>query len=202
MVTYHPSLASLAKIARKHLPMLHTSQRLRKAIPNPPLVAFRRPRNLRDLLVRSRINTSAPPTSTGSTPCNSRRCKCCAEIVICNSFKSKSTGRQYNIKTQMTCRSKNLVYLISCKRCELQYVGETEQALHMRMNGHRSDIRTKKVEKPVAAHFCQANHSLRDLEVKAIEKIHNNGTQRRRERESYWIFTLRTLAPEGINLDE
>ena len=60
--------------------------------------------------------------------------------------------------------------MISCRKCKLQYVGETEQALHLRMNGHRSDIRTKKVEKPVAAHFCQEDHSQRDLEVKAIEK--------------------------------
>ncbi len=99
-------------------------------------------------------------------------------------------------------RSRNLVYLISCAKCGMQYVGETEQALHLRMNGHRSDIRTKKVDKPVAAHFCQEDHSLEDLEVKGIEQIRNNGTQWGRERESYWIFTLRTLAPEGMNLDE
>ncbi len=82
----------------------------------------------------------------------------------------------------------------------MQYVGETEQALHLMMNVHRSDIRTK--NKPVAAPICVEDHSLEDLEVKGIEQIRNNGTQWRRERESYWIFTLRTLAPEGMNLDE
>ncbi len=107
-------------------------------------------------------------------------------MEICNSFKSKSTGRQYNIRTRITCRSRNLVYLVSCtcKRCGLQYVGETEKALHIRMNGHRLDIRTKKTEKPVAAHFCQSDHSLEDLEVRGIEKkIHDEDTQWRRERE-------------------
>ena len=84
----------------------------------------------------------------------------------------------------------------------VQYVGETENALHIRMNGHRSDIRTRKTEKPVATHFCQPDHSLEDLEVRGIEKIHNNSTQWRRERESFWIFTLRTLTPDGMNLDE
>ena len=183
-------------------PILHTSQKLQKALPTPPLVAFRRPRNLRDLLVHARITTPAPPPGTGSSPCNYRRCKCCAEIVTCNSFSSKSTGRTYNIRSEVTCRSSNLVYLISCKKCGLQYIGETQQPLHVRMNGHRSDIRTRKTEKPIAAHFCQPDHRLEDLEVRGIEKIHHGDTNRRRERESYWIFTLKTLAPEGMNRDD
>ncbi len=55
------------------------------------------------------------------------------------------------------------------------------------------------IEKPVAAHFCQSDHSPGDLEVRGIEKIHDDNTQWRVERES---FTLRTLAPEGMNLDD
>ena len=57
------------------------------------------------------------------------------------------------------------------------YVGETENPLHIRMNGHRSDIRTKKLEKSVAAYFSQPDHSAEDLEVRGIEKIHDNGIQ-------------------------
>ncbi len=124
--------------------------------PTPPVVVFRRPRNLRDLLIRARVTTPAHPTNTGNAPCNSRR-KCCAEMDTCDSFRSKSTGRQYNIR-HITYKSRNLVHLISC-RCGLHYVGEMEKALHTRINGHRSEIRTKKVEKPVAAHFCQPDHS-------------------------------------------
>ena len=54
------------------------------------------------------------------------------------------------------------------------------------MNGHRFDIQTKKVEKPVAAHFSQPNHQLEDLKVRGIEKIREGGTmQGRRQQESY-----------------
>ena len=42
----------------------------------------------------------------------------------------------------------------------------------------------------------------KDVEVRGIEKIHHEGTLWRRKRESYWIFTLRTLSPVGLNLDE
>ena len=72
---------------------------------------------------------------------------------------------------------------ISCKKCGLQYVGETENALHIRMNGHGSNIRKKKTEKEVAAHFCQLDQTVEDLQVKETEKIHRSSTQWRRERE-------------------
>ena len=87
--------------------------------------------------------------------------------------------------------------LISCKKCSIQYVGETENPLHIRMNGHRSDIRTGKTEKPVAAHFTLPDHSVDDLEVMGIEKIRESDTtQWRKLREKYWIFTLKTLTPK------
>jgi len=54
----------------------------------------------------------------------------------------------------------------------------------------------------VATLFNQPDHSLEDLEVMAIEKIHRDDTTCRRHRESYWIFELATLAMSGINIDD
>ena len=36
------------------------------------------------------------------------------------------------------CKSKNLIYLVECKLCNMYYVGKTTQALHKRINGHRA----------------------------------------------------------------
>ena len=77
-------------------------------------------------------------------------------MVTSNIFESQITGRKYHIRSNITCNTK--VYLISCKKCGLQYVGETENTLHMRMKRHRSDIKTRKTEKPVAAHIFQPDH--------------------------------------------
>ena len=71
--------------------------------------------------------------------------------------------------------------MIKCEKCGLQYVGETENALHIRINGHCSDIRTRKIDKLVAAYFCQPDHTMEDLEVRGIEKIHRDCTKWRRE---------------------
>ena len=70
------------------------------------------------------------------------------------------------------------------------------------MDGHRFDIGTRKMEKPVMAHFCQPDHTMEDLEVRGIEKIHRNSKQWRKEKECYWIFTFRTLYPHRLNLNQ
>ena len=82
-------------------------------------------------------------------------------MVTSNTFNSQITWRKYHIRSNISCKTKKsgLSY-ISCKKCSLQYVGETENALHVRMNRQCSDVRTKKTEKPVAAHFCQPDHTI------------------------------------------
>lgn len=69
VVTFHPyaCVSSLPNIARKHN-ILHASRRLEKAILNHPLMSFRRPRNLRNLLVCARLPTPAPPTQNSNIP--------------------------------------------------------------------------------------------------------------------------------------
>ena len=121
--------------------------------------------------------------------------------LLGRSYQTTTVDAQIQKASRLTCKTRNLVYLISCKRCGLQYVGETENALHIRMNGHRSDIRTKKTEKPVAAHFCQPDHSVKDLEVRGLKRS-IIPARSGEEKESFWIFTLRTLAPDGMNLNE
>ena len=174
--TYHPALVNLNKIIKKHFSILHTSESLKQAITNPPFIAFKRSKNLRDLLVHSRITTPAS-TITGNTKCTDKRCKCCQQTLVCTSFKSWVTGRKYNMRHYITCKTKTLIYLIQCKKCGLQYVSETEKALHMRKNGHRFDIMTCTIDRPVAAHFCQPDHSLENLQVMGIEKIHKECTK-------------------------
>ena len=79
------------------------------------------------------------------------------------------------------CKTRNLVYLIMCRKYSKQYVGETGNALHICFNGHRSDVKTRKMEKPVAAHFNLPGHSMGDLVIMVIEKIWRENTQLREE---------------------
>ena len=59
-------------------------------------------------------------------------------MVTSNTFKSLITGRKYQTRSKNPCKTKNLVYFITCKKCSLQY----EERRRM------PDIRTRKKEKP------------------------------------------------------
>ena len=105
------------------------------------------------------------------------------------------------MKATANCKTSDVVYVSECNKCKKQYVREKENALHVRMNGHHSDIKHRRLEKPVAKHFNSTDHSLEDLSIYIIEKIHREEAVFRKAKESYWIQTLRTLAPEGLNLE-
>ena len=55
-------------------------------------------------------------------------------------YTSKVTGKQYKTFCTVNCKSANIIYILECSVCGLQYVGESKQPFHKRLNGHRSDL--------------------------------------------------------------
>ena len=53
VVTYHPILPSFHATTKRHLLIFHALERLRTVSEHSPLIAFCRPRNFKDLLVRA-----------------------------------------------------------------------------------------------------------------------------------------------------
>ena len=94
----------------------------------------------------------------------------------------------------------NLVYLITCRKCSLQYVGETNRTLRDRLNDHRSAIRLKK-NTPTGLHFNSQGHSALDLNIIGIELIKNDTKEGkfRKSREKLWQTILKTIHPHGLN---
>ena len=201
VVTYHPNLPNLTALTKNNLPVLHASSLLKKAIPEWPLIAYRRPKNLRDLLVKAELKPAGLQPAGGSSPCGTRRCLTCSHIQTGITFRSATTNQAFNVRATATCKTRNVIYLIDCRKCRKQYVGETQNPLHIRLNGHRNDIAHKRTEKPVASHFNSPGHSLDDLRIAVLEVMRSFDESLRRRRESYWIKQLRSLHPGGMNLD-
>ena len=84
-------------------------------------------------------------------------CKTCSIFNENHTFNSTVTGRKYhlNIGEDVTCSSTNLVYLLQCNFCKLQYVGQTCQTLRERMGGHRSGICNDQESKVFYKHFTR-----------------------------------------------
>ena len=115
-------------------------------------------------------------------------------------FESATTGEKFPASVTANCKTKNIVCLIECRKCKKQYVSETENPLHVRINGHRSDYYRKIADKPVEKHFNTISHSFEDLTVTIIEQIMADSALQKQWK-SFWIHTLRTLAPDSLNLD-
>ena len=52
---------------------------------------------------------------------------------------------------------------------------------------------------PVANHFREGEHMLKDVKIVGLEKMKTRDIHFRKVRESFWIQKLNTLAPKGIN---
>ena len=194
VVTYYPQLPKLQEILRRHLPTLHVSKTMREAVPLPPLVAYCRPKNLRDLLTRATLKPSLE-VYEGNSQCCHPRCKMCKIIKTCKMFSSTVTGTVFHVRATATCKTRNIIYLIECNACGIQYVWETENALHIQMNGHRSDINHNHPDTLVVAHFKAPGHSVDDLSVRVIEQVWRDDTAYHKKWERWWIHTFRSVTP-------
>ncbi len=202
VTTFHPSLPSLRKITNDSHHILHTSDRLVRAIPDSPVLAYRRPRNLRDLIVRAEVPSldASPPIQHGTFKCTSRCVVCQIHIQESDSFSGHSSGTTHRIIGNITCSTSNVIYLISCRFCGVQYVGETKNALKKRFYGHRSTVNTKKLDTPVGHHFNQPNHCISDMILQGIESLGHRKDSVRFSREKVWMNRLRTIQPHGLNI--
>ena len=122
--------------------MIETNTKLTCIFPEKPMIAFRRPRSLKDNLVRAKVKPRQDKPKGESRPCNTSRCQTCRLIPIAQTFKSKSWAIS-TIKGCHTCKTSNAVYLMTCNVCNKQYVGEMYMALNKRMNLHTSDWKTR-----------------------------------------------------------
>ena len=68
-------------------------------------------------------------TDSRVTTCGSRRCMTCMHVVVGDNFTCNINGRKYKVTESSSILDCNVVYLISCKKCSVQCVGETSQVL-------------------------------------------------------------------------
>ncbi|OCT80588.1 hypothetical protein XELAEV_18027402mg [Xenopus laevis] len=107
VVTYNPQLRTLRKIARDLQGILHKDERLKSIFPDPPLLAFRQPPNLKSLITRSAL---LHPTKNGTYPCRKKQCKTCPHILTSEKIPILDTLEEYNIHGHYNYTSSNVVY--------------------------------------------------------------------------------------------
>ena len=174
---------------------------LSQVFPEPPLVGFRRQRNLRDHIIRAKVPTPAPQypqrERKGMTKCG--KCNICPFIKEGKSIKIENKP-SWSLNKRVNCDSFNVVYLIECNidTCKERYVGETERRLKDRLADHRGYVTSKVVTQPTGAHFNLPGHSVANLTVTIIKQVKNKCNLYRKEREKFYMNKLNTLN-NGLN---
>ena len=155
----------------------------------------------------------ATTLAVGSEPLGSRHCR--SDCMTCPSLTRNPfvtcfvTGRIYSIRdiqpSQLHCKLQNYVYLLTCLSCGVQYVGESIVPVNLRMNIHR---RGKTGCEILIDHFSNICPGA-EFSIDILEKLPGDGYKDgaiddkmrayRLEREDYWIKTLRTVYPYGLN---
>ena len=81
--------------------------------------------NLKHLLTITKF-TNTDSQEFKVSPCGESRCKCCKEITTGSTFFFKNVNKEFHIKYNFNCNTRNLIYVLSCNNCEEYYIGETE----------------------------------------------------------------------------
>ena len=116
VVTYNPNFKNLRILIRKNLQIMYADPETTRVFTPAPFVSFRSVRNLKSLLVRSKVYPLE--RKEGSAKCNGKRCQVCLNINETDTFESFQTKQKYNINHHLNCNNKCLIYL-SCKACGL-----------------------------------------------------------------------------------
>ena len=189
--------------------VLDNSSSTRPLLHVPVIRGFRRPKNLRDLLVRAKLTTADTDqsrTNKKRDKCQRLKCNYCTTLDKSGRIYCPLTKRSYVTRHNISCISNNLIYCLYCKVCMKVYVGQTKRSLRERIGEHFTSIRKHKKHLVVGRHYNSKGHTgvnnvkifILDF-VKTSPKAHNSRTKKE-ALESKWIFRLRSTVPLGLNL--
>ncbi len=159
------------------------------------MVAYRRHKSLQDLLVHDKLNKIQSVNRSG--PCQ-KGCALCQLMIERTQF-GRTGSKLYEIKGNIDCNSRDVVYGTECKKCnDLLYVGEA-MSLYERFQNHKSTIKKNDKSQLVAKHFNENSHTITDIGVIGIPRLNRDGTFYTRNIEDIWIDRLNTYVPNGLN---
>ena len=131
VIHYDPRLPSIPAIVQKHWRTMIQDPRLKEVFPVPPLVAYKRPKNIRDKIIRSKVPplpSSRPKRDLpGMKKCH--KCGACPFVKEGRTAQSSSTNYKLDINSTVYCTTQNNIYLLGCRKCNQQYIGETERTM-------------------------------------------------------------------------
>ena len=116
-LTYHPHNLAAKNIIFKNFKLLQNDNETGRIFSQPPLVSFKRDKNIGNFLVRSVLKSDDQP---GTFKCARKRYNTC--LFIHNADKTTGPKRSIKITDRYICTSANVIYCITCTLCKKIYI--------------------------------------------------------------------------------
>ena len=202
VATYHPLLQNIGRIFHRHLDLLYAGQEVESVFTPGPMASFRSAWKISSYLVLAKLYSLE--RRVASFKCGGRRCQFCLNVTETETFTSTSTNQTYKINHEFNCNESSLIYLLTCKICRKQYVGQTVDIFRSRWNNYKSNDRKYLVGEPcvqehIFEHFNSEGHTgfLENVSVTFLDKTDSQNPEKR---ENYWIHTLKIMVPWRLNI--
>ena len=221
IITHNPANPPLQSIIRLNWDQLLKSKLTRVYHDVKLIFGKRKNKSLSNELVRASTSTKPKRPSQPHTtrfPCKMQNnilgCNYCPQIDHSGYITSNVTGKKYRTLLNVNCQSANIIYCLTCKKCRMQYVGQTERALIERMKGHRFDITSLLgQDTTVSRHYKSCLSALSPADLRWVEgpsisilsfinhsPTSPEGAEERNREERRWMHRLCSITPKGLNL--
>ena len=143
--TFNPNNPNMFQIIHDSMPIIKTDEALKTAFKGTKLISSKRQSpNLKQILTKASFSRNTK-SEGGVKKCGDKRCKTCPYLDVTNKLEIGNNEKKFTfyIKFPFTCKTKNLLYCITCQGCQEQYIGETGDILRNRVRVHRQQIRQK-----------------------------------------------------------
>ena len=195
VINYHPKIKNINGTINQRKDILKRTPETQTLSTQKFIVSYRRSLSIKQILVKTEIVRKE--TRKGSHPCG-KNCYLCRLMKTAVSAKSTVNSYQIDIKHEITCNTESVVYLIECKKCKKQYIGQLGNSLKERFRGHLQDINTENNTKPVSKHFTSNGHNKHDVTITGITTTEQNINVRLRTEEAL-IHRFGSTEPWGMN---
>ena len=205
--TCRPCKDSLTATVRNNWPILGKSKTTKEIYRSKVVTSYRRPKNIRDHLIRAKTDYSEAAKSDEkektSNECNKINCKYCKMLKRDGQVKTHH-NKTYPTKHNITCNSSNLIYCIECTECNIKYVGQTKRKIKDRIREHIHSVKKNNLTSDVPYHFNLEGHNIDKMRVHIVDFIYEHPDSKkalslRNTIEFNWIHRLQTSAPQGLN---
>ena len=128
---------------------------------------------------------------------------CFMQVVNTNIFKSNQIKTVFNIYYTIKCKSQQIIDLLECILCNIQYVGKSETSFNIRLKNHWKDMSNLKAI-PADIHFRKEGHNFIQ-HAKFSRATNRNGKYQKSNfktlikiQQGFWILKLDNLSPKGL----